>query len=93
VRLRLLPPPNFFGKKLAATFSKKKSLSRYDAALDRFSPHEPRGARRFFGDPMALIRFTGTFLPARFLKTGGAENFFGPKPSRRFPKLFFLITV
>jgi hypothetical protein len=80
-------------KKIAATFSKKNSLSRYDAALDRFSPHEPRGARQIFGDPMALIRFTTTFSPARAKKNVGRRQLFEKKNRRDVFKLFFLITV
>jgi hypothetical protein len=64
--------PTFLEKKIVATFSKKNSLSRYDAARPRFSPYELCGARRFFGDPMALIRFTTTFFSTRPKTFGGA---------------------
>jgi hypothetical protein len=56
---------NFRGPKRCAPFPNFFSLSRYDAALDRFFDYEPCGARRFFGDPMALIRFTDTFFTTR----------------------------
>jgi hypothetical protein len=80
----------FFLKKNSPRRFQKKSLSRYDAARPRFSPHEPRGARRFFGDPMALIRFTATFLPARANKNGRPNFFSGQNPRADFPNFFSL---
>jgi hypothetical protein len=83
-----LPRAQNFGKKIAATFSKKNSLSRYDAARPRFSPYGLCGARRIFGDPMALIRFTATFSPTRFRPGGAPKIFSGQNPRADFPNFF-----
>jgi hypothetical protein len=79
-----LPAP--VAAKLADAFPNFFSLSRYDAARPRFSRYEPRGARRFFGDPMALIRFTATFLPTRAKKRAPPPTFFEKKIVSTFSK-------
>jgi hypothetical protein len=80
--------PKIFGPNRRAALPNFFSLSRYDAALARFSRYEPCGARRFFGDPMELIRFTDTFFSTRFEKW--RRKFPGPKRCAPFPNFFSL---
>jgi hypothetical protein len=79
-------PSQVLEKKSPRRFQ-KKTLSRYDAALARFFDYEPCGVRRIFGDPMALIRFTGTFFSTRFRKWA-REIFSGQNVAPLFQTFF-----